>query len=440
MIVEVIKKLSSIGEVIAGSKEERRLVDLIKETFEGVADDVRVVPVDVLNWQEKSVSVSCNAKALSLTYSPSGAGEAKVIEVKSLFEIPKLYSQAIEEGVEAVAFTTNDGTLRRFVLKRSPFLQYYGEPPPIPAVFLDRRPNDETCYVEVETKFAPSVGYNVEAVRAGKTDELVYVTAHHDHFLSGEHDDLAGVALLPFIKNEKRTLKLVSLTAEESGCYFDTLSWGCGARAYVSSLRDSPKFVVDLDFLDPTSVLFVSPGLFKSAVGVVESRIPIERRPQAYTNSYAFLRKGIPTVTLSPKEEVSYYHSNKDVVEPQEEELLERFVNVVSGLVDSLEFNESEILEDVRELLESLPLEVRLKLVMGLSPQQYLSSFRMVMKTGRARDRPFGEILGIVESFFDKVTIEGLGEFSPPQGLLEVLVRIKILNEFLKNEFEQMNI
>lgn len=145
-------------------------------------------------------------------------------------------------------------------------------------------------------------------------------------------------------------------------------------------------------------------------------------------------------MTLSPKEEVSYYHSNKDVVEPQEEEVLERFVNVISGLVDSLEFNESEILEDVREFLDSLPLEVRLKLVMGLSPQQYLSSFRMVMKTGRARDRPFGEILGIVESFFDKVTIEGLGEFSPPQGLLEVLARIRILNEFLKNKFEQTNV
>jgi hypothetical protein len=64
----------------------------------------------------------------------------------------------------------------------------------------------------------------------------------------------------------------------------------------------------------------------------------------------------------------------------------------------------------------------------------------MVMKTGRARDRPFGEILGIVESFFDKVTIEGLGEFSPPQGLLEVLARIRILYEFLKNKFEQTNI
>ncbi|MGC9105748.1 MAG: M28 family peptidase [Thermoprotei archaeon] len=427
MIVETVKRLSSLGEVIAGSKEEEKLVRLVKEVLEEGSDDVRVIPTEVLSWKEKAVSVDCDARAVALAYSPSGRGNAKIVEVRSLFDIPKEYMKAVDSGEEAVAFTLNDGTLRRFVIKYGELLQYTGKPPPIPAVFLSKRPEKEECEIQVETEFGVSYGYNVEAVRNGKGDEIVYVTAHHDHFLRGEHDDLAGVAMLKEIVATKRTIKLVSLTAEETGCFFDALSWGCGARQFVRSIKEKPLFVIDLDFPTKDSRLFVSPGLFKSVSKIVGDTLIVERRPQAYTNSYAFLRAGIPTITLSPAEEMPFYHSDLDSVKPEEDGVFRLQAEMVVKIANEAVVSENETLEDVTTVIDALPLELRLNLAMGLSLEKYLSTFRMVMTSGRARDRPFGEVIGLTASFFDNVTIEGLGHFSVPGDEKERMARSKFL-------------
>ena len=411
MIVETIKELSKYGEVLPGSRKERQVTEKVRELLEEGSDEVTVIPTTVLAWEEKEVKVDCGVKAVALPYSKSGEGKIKVVRVRSLFDIPKAYMEAVREGAEIVAFTLNDRTLRRFVVKFGALLQYRGAEPPVPALFMGEDPGTE-CYGYVKTDLREGTGYTIEATRNGKSDEFVVVSAHHDHFMSGEHDDLAGVALLRFIKSKERTLKLVSFTAEEMGCSYDTLSWGCGARSYVNGLKEYPYFIIDIDFPDESSVLFVSPGLENVAN---TTKLKVELRPQAYTNSYAFLRKGIPTLTLSPLQERPYYHSNLDIVDPREEDYLNFFASEIEKIANRATIEENEKVNPIYREIRNVPLEARL-MTLFLDLREVLKTYRMVMTSGRARYRVFGELIGMVESYDSWVTVEELGEFEPFSG------------------------
>ena len=408
MIVETIKELSKYGEVLPGSTKEKQVTEKVRKFLEEGSDDVTVIPTTVLAWEEKEVKVDCGVKAVALPYSKSGEGKIKVVRVRSLFDIPKAYIEAVREGAEIIAFTLNDRTLRRFVVKFGTLLQYRGAEPPVPALFMSEDPGTE-CYGYVKTDLREGLGYTVEATRNGKSDEFVVVSAHHDHFMSGEHDDLAGVALLRFIKSKERTIKLVSFTAEEMGCFYDTLSWGCGARSYVNGLKEYPYFMIDLDFPDESSVLFLAPGV-ESVARI--TRLKVELRPQAYTNSYAFLRKGIPTVTLSPLEERPYYHSNLDAVDPREEDYLSFFASEIEKIANRATVEEGEKVNPLYREIRNVPLEARIA-TLFLDLREVLKTYRMVMASGRARYRAFGELIGIVEGYDSRVTIEDLGEIGP---------------------------
>ena len=408
MIVETIKELSKYGEVLPGSRKERQVTEKVREFLEEGSDEVTVIPTTVLAWEEKEVKVDCGVKAIALPYSKSGEGKIKVVRVRSLFDIPKAYMEAAREGAEIVAFTLNDRTLRRFVVKFGTLLQYSGAEPPVPALFMSEDPGTE-CYGYVKTDLREGTGYTIEATRNGKSDEFVVVSAHHDHFMSGEHDDLAGVALLRFIKSKERTIKLVSFTAEEMGCFYDTLSWGCGARSYVNGLKEYPYFMIDIDFPDESSVLFLSPGL-ENVANI--TKLKVELRPQAYTSSYAFLRKGIPTLTLSPLEERPYYHSNLDIVDLREEDYLNFFASEIEKIANRATIEESEKVNPIYREIRNVPLEARLT-TLFLDLREVLKTYRMVMTSGRARYRVFGELIGMAESYDSRVTVEELGELGP---------------------------
>ncbi|MEW9490741.1 MAG: M28 family peptidase [Candidatus Aramenus sulfurataquae] len=375
MIYERVKDLSRLGEVVAGDPKERRLVSKIEDILTGV-DERKVYPIEVLHYESKTfIEGEKEIEAVAFPYSPpidfSGRisrnvkeckNSGALIELKNLYEVNKYYLEAVSSGCQFVVFTLDD-KLRKFVVKSSPLLNLSSStPPPIPAFYVRRT---DSAYIKesLSVKNFPTVrrstGYVLEAIRNSRGEEKIYVTSHHDHWLAGEHDNLASIAMMEEIKSEKYEMHLISFTAEESGSpNFSSFSWSYGSRRFVEEIKEVENAVlnINLDNVVPSSlVVKASPGVvglsrkfFAEAKGEVE----------IYSDGYSFFKKGVPTITVEGVNE--NYHSDFDLVTQEEEE---GFLNVVATLRrmldEKIEVSVNEISQDLLEATHSLPLALR---------------------------------------------------------------------------------
>lgn len=365
MFIERIKELSSFGEIIPGSKDEKKLVNVIKKLFEK-CDEVNVFPIEVLSYSEDhEITGKEKLDAVYLPYSPSidfqgkitrslkecNNNKAVVFILNNLYEINKYYRLAIKYDCAAVIFVTDKK--RKFVIKTPPYLNLYpNPPPPIPAIII---PQNELSKLENEivikanANIKTSTGYIVEAIKNSKNDRKVYITAHHDHFFRGEHDNLLAVSLLPEFKSDLFELHLVSFTAEELGSLgYSSFSWSYGSRKFTNELIkdfDNVVFNINLDNIDPTNpIAKATPGLvnFMKNFG-----FNVNGSVEIYSDGYSFIKKGIPSITIEGY--IENYHSIDDMINLNEEKsIIDLIININKLLkTNNIQINLNEIKDEI---------------------------------------------------------------------------------------------
>ncbi|RLE94309.1 MAG: hypothetical protein DRN04_03965 [Thermoprotei archaeon] len=382
-IKSILKGLLSFGEIIAGSSEEKRVVDFIKNRLEKYVSEINIQEVPVMNWREKYSIVegkNIKIKSIALPYSLSFDEESTLIHITHirdkkwkkacgkivLVQIPPgdvdfvedYYAKAVEVGaVGLIAYDSYPGVYRRIVVTGVKDYRWgCGEmPPPIPAVMVKKedglklaKREGEKIRVLVETNVLSSTGYNIEGIIYGHSDEEVLLIAHHDHWLTGAADNCLGVSLLiaaaEQLKNSflKRTIKLVSFTAEEAGApCFSSYYWTWGSRYYVNSLESKKALskiyaVVNVDVLAKGDVKLSVSGPDYMFLAEKLSGIKAEY-DSSYMDSYAFSSKGVPALTLHTLDEyMQYYHTDKDVPENIDWSTVERGVSIALKILAEL--------------------------------------------------------------------------------------------------------
>jgi Iap family predicted aminopeptidase len=428
-VIERVKELSRFGELVTGDKKERKIVDLIKKFFEERKDisEIKIHPQEVINWDERVSFIECGNRieAIALPYSPRTDLETKnfkIIETDNLLKIPVYYARY--HSYDTLIFTIDD-KMRKIVVKERPLLSNKPQyPPTVPAFFVRKRDINKikglTCRFYNDSTLKISTGYSIEIIKPGKTErESVYITTHHDHWFNGEHDNLLSVSILPEINSEFET-HMISFTAEESGCFFSSFSWACGSKEFVKNLRIGEiKLTISLDNISPANGVqaFVTPGYKTKLEGLFNDIIS---SPSIYTDSYRFLKKGIPTITFSS---IHYnnYHSEDDIIQQSEEIFIEDFIKKVNTLLANtnlLNPNLTEFTESLKSEMLELPLELKEKLSVVIDePEKWYRKILTMMggilySNGEIKTVLFPSIVGIKEAnYTDYLAIEDFRDF-----------------------------
>jgi len=197
MLFSRVKELSKFGELIAGDKKERLVIDKIKEFFEEKEDvQTYVYPQNVLYWEQKEIEIECEGnkvESIAMPYSPSIDIETtnyKVIKLNGLLEINKYYHLYKDK----LLIFTLDNYMRKFVLKNGKLLSHLPQPPPeIPAFYVREKdiPSIKgNCRFYLKSKFRESTGYTIEAIQPGRSEEKIYVTKDESLAFQGGDENL----------------------------------------------------------------------------------------------------------------------------------------------------------------------------------------------------------------------------------------------------------
>ncbi len=389
-----LEELVSIGEVVSGSSKEKIVIERLRKEFEKHADEIIVHSIPVASWEEKyskiiikNILSSKEVSAIALPYSTSSHIRGKLLHIKNFGftktgniegkivlaewakdpdEAEHQYLEALEQGALALLlYDRFPSRFRRIVVKGT-----YGYSfktcsyTPIPALSLTREDgiklaklaSKSTVEVEiiVETKTNESSGLNFEAIFNGKSDnEKVYVTAHHDHWLTGVSDNLLGLCFLMYLaenlrKNSlKRELRFLSFTAEEgSGPGSTEWYWLYGSRWYVENIvlkrnmSEEIYAVFNWDAVGKGKLVISASGVaYRRLIREIVGRNVKVEYDSSYFDSYSFSKKGIPAATINTMNDLAdIYHTNADVLENLDiniiKESLETSKHIIEGLVE----------------------------------------------------------------------------------------------------------
>ena len=410
VIEDVVCHLHGFGETLAGTDTERKVVESIKAYFDSLkcGSSARFVRVPVAVWIDHEAYVEANGEVfygLSLPQTLGGEVEARlytlgcnplearcwsdervkgsivVVETpKDVDEVTTAYLFAVEAGAEAVVFYDPwpDRLRRAVVTGRWDFCYRCSAPAPIPAIYLSRKDGLELAKLTgvrarlvSRVSLQDGVGYIVEVLLSPKRvcggEWEVIVSAHHDHWLNGANDNIAGVAALvavgKLLCESSRDfgpgiVRLVSFTAEEFGSpYLSAWYWAHGSAYYVSELEntgllDKIVAVLNLDVIGygrPRVHLTLElEELIRWAASRAGLDIEVVVGDNVYTDSYSFSSRGIPVASMINLEDyIEYYHTNLDTPDKLDYHLLTKVAEMVSEAVRKLASKGVEALDFV---------------------------------------------------------------------------------------------
>jgi len=409
-IENIVRHLHSLGETVAGTDTERKVAETIKAYFDSLkcGSSARYIRVPVAVWIDHEAYIEVGGEVfhgLSLPQTLGGEVEARlytlgcdpleawcwnnervkgsivVVEApKDVSEIATAYLFAVEAGAEAIVFYDPwPNRLRRIVVTgRWDFCTRCSAPAPIPAIYLSREDGLRLAkFAGVKARLVSRVslkdgiGYIVETLLSPKKvsggEWEVIISAHHDHWLDGANDNLAGVATLVAIgellcRSEEDfgpgIIRLVSFTAEEFGSpHLAAWYWAYGSTYYVSELENSgllDKVVANLNldvigYGKPRVHLTLElEKLVKWAASRANLNIEVVVGDNVYTDSYSFSSRGIPVASMINLEDyMEYYHTNLDTPDRLDYHLLSKIAEMVSEAARKLASRGFEVLDFV---------------------------------------------------------------------------------------------
>lgn len=408
------------SETITGTQQENVVASELKQILRDIGvDDVKLYPVNVMTWIENECrletsegSIKCHA----LPYSLSADIEAPIVYAG--YAGDKIYVDESVDGrivlipfpedpddakyvmlklfmhgaVAIIFFDEAPGRYRRIVVTGVQGFPYEkGLPPLIPVVNIKkedllflRKKLVRKLRLYVKTRVLhDSTGYNVLATINGGREEVL-VTAHHDHWFTGFSDDLLGLDTILKIaqklvkKRVKRTVKIVSFTAEESGApNYAGWYWSWGSRCYVKDRYrslDEVYAVINIDGVFASRLRISSNPCFYDVLSRISMKygIPVDNieLDSPYFDSFMFTLNGVPALTIHTLPELRLnYHTNLDDGEEVSIETITLLNKFVEDLVYTIGDNDVHGVEGFyREVYKNLhdyenaPLEARILL------------------------------------------------------------------------------
>ena len=462
-----IRELYDVGEVVTGSKPERKLVKLIRNLYgEIIGVDPKTLPVRVLSWEDRgSIIEACGEDIDVAAWPPTQSTEVEnnIVEVRepldpqnwlkargkiALVELPEdpddsvlAYLHATRVGVDGVVFYDRwSNRLRRIVVVDKPYLPPRVSIPDIPAVGLRR----EHAKKLLECRkirllhrgyLYESIGYTIELLVEKNSRREVLLTTHHDHWLGGVNDNLASVVVVAFIasriakKIKHGSLRVVSFTAEEFGDpSLSTWYWAYGSRVYVEALQstgdiDELVAVLNLDIAASwTPKLYATgPEIRVLARNTLEKhgiRIVEEKYDTTESDSISFSRLGIPVVTVMDYESaIPIYHTDLDTVDNIDLDAIDAvaraYIDLATILLDrgeeALDYSYAinSIYEESRRVKGSIDLQAQLyKLLIEVGKALERKDYNSIKKVFRILYREIVEPVVIVTLDWKELELE----------------------------------
>ena len=393
--------LTRFGEVIAGSKSEIALVEEIRRVVEDIVGSNAVIEsVPVRSWYEEYCFVECGHIRIRCALQPplkGGDVEAQATVIRSedvlskrledvsnkiaivtmprdVDDIGLISRKLISMGVQGIVFVDRVDGLRRIVVVNE-HVPLYGQTsaPQIPIVVVSRSVfpvlrNAERIRISARGVDREGIGYNVLVYGGGKEKNVLYISAHHDHWFHGYTDNIVGVgiaiALLSVLLKRVKSLDVVfaSFTAEEG--FPQQLSpfyWSVGSRYHVRTnaerILDNVVAVLNFDAIYRPPIKLACGGLEALAIGYMVSNDRVELDKIIF-DSFSFSSLGVPTITFHSFEEIldsGIYHSTLDT----------HNLHVLEGIAEtiSMALRVIKILSERQELLHKDVCEVASRLL-----------------------------------------------------------------------------
>ena len=396
--LEIISRLYRFGEVVAGSVEERRVVEVLRESLEPICDTLELEYVPVTTWSEETCFIEGNGFRIRCSAHPPTTsidteGPTSWVSVDDVFrgrvdaagkivivtnvEDPDDVAEATailsDLGAIAAVFVDSYEARRRVVVCRCAVPKYVSSSRAIPAVHVPKsaaatlnRAAKLRVYVEAKTR--AGFGVNVIGDIHGSREELVYISAHHDHWFWGCIDDLVGVGAVVEIAHRlsrwsmRKSVRIAVFSAEEGLPENPTpFYWAVGSRMHVirnwSSVGDRIELVLNID------VPYRRPRLAATGLEALGIARYLDSEVDSYEfiyDTFPFASLGIPTLTIENFENVlssGIYHSTLDDLDKVEGRAYGECVDLaleIVRLVDSFgahRFVDLGMLEVTKQLL-----------------------------------------------------------------------------------------
>ena len=326
----LLRRLHGLGEAPAGSWAEARLAEEIaREAEAAVGVSARLLPIGVSTWEPGDVVFeACGGRVRGVALPPwpgfvledlrVGEGLALLQYRGDPDRLLYEYWRSAVAGAELVVVVLDKP--RRLVFQPAPPLPSVplrGGPPVVgveAGVAESLMGCGSRVRVESDAALRRSTGYIVEAVEDGA---VTVFTAHHDHWLGGAVDDLAGVIQALAASAEARKLGLrtgfVSFTAEELGDpLLRSWYWAYGSRVYAGSLLGAKPGRVYVNFDMALGDVYVTGGL--AAGRCIAELLGLEYRGgDVDTDASSLVSAGLHAVTITGFESwLGTYHSGDD--------------------------------------------------------------------------------------------------------------------------------
>ncbi len=390
-VFSILEELSRIGEVIAGSKAEKRIIQVIEDYLREAHLDIQLEPINIMYWKPIEAEIIVREKTITPTiqpYSPSMQVEGKLVYVGyalrdeelnkiepynsvvlvKLHENPDYYEtqymNILEKNPLAIIFY-DPWPSRKRILVATGSLDYKFKPgKPLQAPILHIKyeeglelvkvssNNSVKANVRVKTSISHNAqGYNVSAIIPGKREEYIILSAHHDHWFTGAVDNLIGVSIILYLaktlskKTHNTSIKIISFTAEESGAPgYTPWYWAYGSRKHVENLErlellDNVVAVINIDSIARKPLSINATGIeFQALIKSIANGLGINYKlgfDHSYCDSYSFSIKGIPSVTFNTLDEIAdIYHTDLDTVHEINKDLVKETINLIEKLIE----------------------------------------------------------------------------------------------------------
>lgn len=352
--LEAKGRLFPRGDAVAGSAEERSIIDQVVAELEGLGLSASRYSFECMSWREKHTEVKVRGRrfaAVAMPYSPSAEVEGEIVHVsdaahprewegfdlsgkvalvqlyRKLDEATWQYIHAVLRGAEAVIFYDRfPSRKRRMVVLFS--LDYRfgpGAPPPVPAVAVSF---EDGVRLTKAARMGEKVSIRVEAeVDHAASSQVVFagdlsgpvISAHADKWLSGFTDDVLGVSMLLELAGELReNAGYILFGAEESGAPgYSPWYWIWGSRSYVNHLVRTGGIselgaLINLDTLGGAKLRIAAsgPDFAEALRGLAGAEVGPD---SVIFDSFSFTMAGVPAATFHTFPELwSVYHSDAD--------------------------------------------------------------------------------------------------------------------------------
>ncbi|MCS7111196.1 MAG: M28 family peptidase [Ignisphaera sp.] len=422
-ILSIASEIERIGEIVAGSNREKQVIEVVRKYIEDYVDEFWIENVPVTTWHEDTCVVEGRGGITPCTIHPpyQGVIDEEInrsnivsIDLEELSEkglvIDNIHDKIVlvdapadPDDIATVAHILaqyrprliivrdNGESLRRIVVLDNIIALYRRAGQPFtPVVHIRRSIGSIDKLVNsrlyAKSEAYKSYGYNIVAVLNKRYDNrCIYITAHHDHWLSGGSDNIIGTSIVAALSKILRdvsidnTIVLASFTAEE-GFPEEIASfyWLVGSRYHINKradkIVDHVALTINIDtiYRDPLTAS-ASSIIIRNIIRSQFKDVVLEHDSIIF-DSFSFTSIGVPSVTFNTFRRVvdeGLYHSDKDYVGSISLDVILKTVKSVYMLVnryavidrDAKYINVCDIDEELHEILgRAAPIELLLNL------------------------------------------------------------------------------